>query len=82
MEEGAVARIIELMPETPVSRHRLSARTREQLEVLHDVLGKTESEILEDAVAHLLGTLERDQPVWLTAPSDRGKRHKRPPDAA
>jgi hypothetical protein len=83
VEEGAVARIIELMPETPVSRYRLNARTKERLERLRGLMDKTEAEILEDAVAHLLGTLERDQPIWPTAPSDRQTRHKRPPrDAA
>lgn len=62
---------------------RFSDRTRERLDKLGAILpGKSETAILEDAVAHLLGSLERDEPVRMTAPSDSQKRHKRPPDAA
>lgn len=70
------------MPETPVSRHRLNARTREGLEELRGLTGKSEAEIIDDAVAHLLGTLEHDEKIWPARPAERRKGHKRPPDHA
>lgn len=45
-------------------------------------LGKTETEIVSVGVAHLLGSLERDQPIWMTAPSEAQKSHKRASGAA
>lgn len=32
--------------------------------------GKTETDIMRDSLAHFLGTVERDQPVWMTVPSE------------
>lgn len=37
----------------------------------------SDTAIIEAAIAHLLGTLEREQPVWLTSPGDLQKSHKR-----
>jgi len=52
------------------------------MERLRKLTQKTDSEIIEDAIAHLLGSLERDLPTYITAPSDRVKSHKRGGDAA
>lgn len=81
-EDGVAARIISLMPETPVSRFRINRRSLDKLARLRALLEKSDADILEDAIDHLLGTLERDQPVWKTAPSDSRKGHKPPRDAA
>ncbi len=62
--------------------YRFSNSTIKRLDRLGDITEKSVTAILEDAVAHLLGTLERDLPVYLTSPRDSEKRHKRPPDAA
>ena len=32
--------------------------------------GKTDTEIIKDSLAHFLGTIERDLPVYVTAPSE------------
>lgn len=61
---------------------RFSTVTSRRLERLSDLLEKSDTAILEDAIAHMIGTLERDQPVWLTAPSDGRKHHKRGSDDA
>jgi hypothetical protein len=58
--------------------YRFDEQTIQRLNKLSNRLGaKTETDILEDAIAHLLGSLERDQPVWMTAPSEVLKSHKR-----
>jgi hypothetical protein len=63
--------------------YRFSDQTGERLKKLGEKLeSKTETQILEDAVAHLLSTLDRDLPVYMTAPSDGAKRHKRTPSDA
>ncbi len=78
---GAEIRILELPRVT--RSYRFDDRTLERLNKLARRLpSKSDTAILEDAIAHLLGTLERDQPTWMTAPSDSQKGHKRPPDAA
>lgn len=59
--------------------YRFTNSTVSKMERLAALLEKTDTQILEEAVAHLLGTLERDQPVWMTSPKDREEGHKRPP---
>lgn len=60
--------------------------TIERLNKLSNRLGgKTDTDIIRDSLAHFLGSLERDQAVWMTAPSEvqnskasdhkRGQRH-------
>lgn len=66
----------------PQRGFKLSASTNQRLERLSKMLDKSDTAIIEDAIAHLLGTLERDEPVRMTAPSDAAKRHKSPRDAA
>ena len=64
---------------------RFSDKTVERLNKLGAILPtKTDTAIIEDAVAHLLATLESDDPrVHIIAPSDAQKTHKRSPrDAA
>ena len=79
--QGAILR---LMPaEKGNSRsYRFTNSTTKKLERLSDITEKSDTAIIEEAIAHLLGTLERDQPVWLTSPRDAEKTHKRGPDAA
>jgi hypothetical protein len=64
--------------------YRFSDKTVDRLEKLGIILPtKTDTAIIEDAVAHLLATLESTDPrVHITAPSDVQKRHKSPKDAA
>lgn len=62
--------MIALMPEKTASNFRLSLQTQRRLAKLALRLGKSKTEVLELAVTHLLGSLERDQAVWLTAPSE------------
>jgi hypothetical protein len=79
---GLEFRIIDLPRKT--QSYRFSDKTVDRLEKLGVILPtKTDTAIIEDAVAHLLATLESDDPrVHITAPSDARKGHKRPPDAA
>lgn len=54
--------------------YRFDEQTLERLNKLANRLqGKNETDIVRDAVAHFLGTLERDQPLWMTAPSEAQK---------
>jgi hypothetical protein len=63
--------------------YRFDEQTVERLNKLSNRLGnKTETQIITDAIGHLLGSLERDQPIWMTAPSESQKSHKRPSNAA
>ena len=76
------AAILRLMPSEKSANsrsYRFTNSTTKRLERLSDILEKTDTAIIEEAIAHLLGTLERDQPVWLTSPP---KGHKRGGDAA
>jgi hypothetical protein len=41
-----------------------------RLERLRRMVDKSPSGVLSLALAHLLATLERDQPIWLTVPSE------------
>lgn len=78
-------RILSLMPaQRSNSRsYRFTNGSVKKLERLSGLLEKTDTQIIEEAIAHLLGTLERDQPVWMTSPPGDEKTHKRPPrDAA
>lgn len=79
---GVTARIIELMPETPVSRYRLDAGTKARLAALKELTQKTEVEIIEDAVAHLLGALEHEEKIWPARRTEARNRHKRTPPGA
>ena len=70
-------------PEKNTTRsYRFSKVTAERQERLAELLQLSDTAILENAIAHLLGTIERNQPVWLTSPTDLNKRHKTPRDAA
>jgi len=62
--------------------YRFTNSTASRLERLADMLEKSDTAIIEEAIAHLLGTLERDQPVWLTSPPKGRDGHKRGGDAA
>jgi hypothetical protein len=62
--------------------YRFDELTMERLNKLAGRLGKTETEIVSAGVAHLLGTLERDQPIWMTAPSEGQKSHKKRSNAS
>jgi hypothetical protein len=66
----------------PQRGFKFSGVTAKRLERLGKILEKSDTAIIEDAIAHLLGTLERDEPIRLTAPSDVPNRHKRGGDAA
>ena len=77
------SRIIELMP-TPKEGYgfRLSPLAKRRLARMATDMEKSEAQILEIAITHLLGTLEREQGIWMTAAEPPRKSHKRPPDAA
>jgi predicted transcriptional regulator len=62
--------------------YRFTNSTAKKLERLADIMEKSDTAIIEEAIAHLLGTLERDQAVWMTSPKDAQKGHKNPRDAA
>lgn len=64
--------------------YRFTNSSVKKLERLGDILEKSDTQIIEDAIAHLLGTLERDMPTWQTSPRETEKTHKRTPprDAA
>ena len=71
--------IIELMPETPASQFRLKPLAKKRLRALAIAMEKSESAVIDLAIAHLAGTLQRDQPVFMTVPdedSDPPKAHK------
>ena len=62
-----------LMPEKSSTSFRLSATAQRRLRKLCYRLGKAErdrAEVLETAITHCLGSLERDQPLWMTVPSE------------
>lgn len=61
--------------------YRFTNGSVKKLERLGRLLEKSDTQIIEDAIAHLLGTLERDHPVFLTSPGDTQKGPKRPPAA-
>ena len=75
------AKLFQLMPEKTARSFRLSTVTQRRLERLADILEKNDTAILEDAIAHLLGTIDRDLPVYLTSLMDKRKGPKRPPAA-
>jgi hypothetical protein len=63
--------------------YRFDELTVQRLNKLANRLGsKTETEIVSVGIAHLLGSIERDQAVWMTAPSEATRAHKRSRDAA
>lgn len=65
------------LPRTARS-YRFDEQTIQSLNKLANRLGsKTDTEIVSIGIAHLLGSLERDNPIWMTAPSDTQKGHKR-----
>jgi hypothetical protein len=79
---GVEFKILEL---AKTSKHyRLSDKTLARLEKLRELApGKSDTELVQDAVAHLLGTLESDDPrIFTHVPSEGRKRHKDPHDAA
>lgn len=82
VDNTAVARIIELMPETPASRFRINALAKERLAKIKEFNGKKDAQILEDAIAHLLSSLERDESVHQVVPSEQRSGRRPPRDAA
>ncbi len=65
------------------STFRLSPQTLDVVQRLADKLGKPRPDILELAIAHLEGTLNHDQPVYISGPpDDEPKSHKRGRSAA
>lgn len=58
------------VPEGKPRSFRLSAHSLSQLDRLCSRLDKTRSEAVAIAVTHLLATVERSQPVWVTVPSE------------
>jgi hypothetical protein len=79
---GLEFRLLEMPRKT--QSYRFGDKTVDRLRKLGAILPtKTDTAIIEDAVAHLLATLESDDPrVHITAPSDTRKGHKTPRDAA
>lgn len=70
------------MPETPVSRFRINQRAKDRIARIRDLTGKSDAEILQDAVAHMLSSLEQEQPINLIVPSERKEGRRPPRDAA
>lgn len=64
------------LPRTTRS-YRFDELTIQRLNKLTGRLGMTETETVSRGIAHLLGSIERDQPLWMTAPSEAQKSHKR-----
>jgi hypothetical protein len=66
------------LPSIPVAAtprsFRLSQLDLKRLERLSRRLDRSRSEIVSAALVHLLSTIERDGPVWITAPSENGHR--------
>ena len=76
-----VLEIVHLLRAT--RNYRFDELTMERLNKLANRLGsKTETEIVSVGIAHLLGSIERDQAVWMTAPSETQKSHKRHPNGS
>lgn len=65
------AKIFTMPIEKTTRSYRFSKVTQDRIERLGELLQKSDTQILEDAIAHLLGTVDRDQPVWVTSPHDR-----------
>lgn len=80
VDGGADARIIQLMPETPVSRFRLNALAVRRLKAMMAQTGKTDVELVEIAITDLRARLLRGEGVVMTIPEepdDSPKGHKR-----
>jgi hypothetical protein len=70
------ARIIQLMPETPVSRFRINELARRRLQAMSKQTGK----LVELAITNLRAALLHGAPVVMTIPDDPDdgpKAHKR-----
>lgn len=81
--EGAILRLTMPTEKSSSRSYRFSNSTANRIKRLAELLEKSDTQIIEDAIAHLLGTLERDQPLWAISPEDLKKLHKKPPrDAA
>jgi hypothetical protein len=81
--EGAILRLKMPTEKSSSRSYRFTNKTAANLERLAELMEKSDTQIIEDAIAHLLGTLERDQPLWATRPGDVKSSHKRGPrDAA
>jgi hypothetical protein len=80
------ASILRLMaaPKGESRNFKFGPLTAKRLEKLGRKLDKSDTAILEIAITHLLSTLERDEPVRMTIPTEGSVTHKRgvPPDAA
>jgi hypothetical protein len=70
VDGGESARIIQLMPETPVSRFRLNALARQRLKAMASETGKSETELVETAITNLRAALLRGEGVVMTIPED------------
>lgn len=80
--QGAILRLTMPTEKTNSRSYRFTNSTVKKMERLADILEKSDTAIIEDAIANMLGTLERDNPVYLTNPGDIRKTHKRGGDAA
>jgi hypothetical protein len=80
--QGAILRLTMPTEKSNSRSYRFTNSTAKKLERLAAITEKSDTAIIEDAIAHLLGTLERDNPIYLTSPRDIGKTHKNPRDAA
>lgn len=49
---------------------KLSSKAAGRLDRLQRKLGKSQAAIVDEALTHLLGTVARDQAVWLTVPGE------------
>jgi predicted DNA-binding protein len=80
--QGAILRLTMPTEKSNSRSYRFTNSTAKKLERLAAITEKSDTAIIEDAIAHLLGTLERDNPIYLTSPKDVQKGHKSPRDAA
>ena len=62
--------LIELDGKRQPSSFRLSPRAEQRLTRLAQRLAVNRTQAVEDAIAHLLGTIERDLPTWRTIPGE------------
>ena len=61
---------LHVLPMSEPLNVRLSARAAARLDRLQRKLSASKTQVVEDALVHLLGSLERDQAIWLTVPGE------------
>jgi hypothetical protein len=80
IDGNADARIIQLMPETPVSRFRLNDLARRRLAAMVKQTGYSEAQLVEIAITDLRAKLLHGEGVRMTIPEepdDDPKSHKK-----